>query len=49
MLLFCIRGYFFVIKPELEQGTALILQETNGRFKKEKHQNDVKLWEKPEL
>ena len=49
MLLFCIRGYFFVIKPELEQGTALILEESHGRFKKEKLQIDVKFWEKPEL
>ena len=38
-----------MIKPELEQGTALILEESHGRFKKEKLQIDVKFWEKPEL
>ena len=49
MLLFLYKGVFFVIKPELEQGTALILEESHGRFKKEKLQIDVKFWEKPEL
>ena len=38
-----------MINPELEQGTALILEESHGRLKKEEFQIDVKFWEKPEL